>query len=401
MGMGRRQVRGVRLCACLRRCGQAAVRWEGASGIFTPIVTVLRGGEGCGRSSVSDLLSYRKHQRRWQPLRRGATLGAARAGSPVRKGRPMFGDNLERIVAAIEKNYEADEIFFTKPGRRFPSRTAIKGLITELRRVLFPGYFGPEMLSPSTSPSYFIGQTLIDIESVLRQQLILALTYTSDDRDDLVGSGNHLCGGCTSDSICEQTADICTKFFDALPEIQRTLLTDVQALYDGDPAAGSKEEVIFTYPGLYAIYVYRIAHVLYDLGVPIIPRVMTEIAHSSTGIDIGAGAHIGEYFFIDHGTGVVIGETTTIGDHVKLYQGVTLGALSTRGGQRLAGVKRHPTIEDNVTIYSNASVLGGETVIGEGSVIAGSTFVTFSVPPHSRVSVKEQEIRVRQPGERD
>ena len=143
----------------------------------------------------------------------------------------MFGDNLERIVAAIEKNYEADEIFFTKPGRRFPSRTAIKGLITELRRVLFPGYFGPEMLSPSTSPSYFIGQTLIDIESVLRQQLILALTYTSDDRDDLVGSGNHLCGGCTSDSICEQTADICTKFFDALPEIQRTLLTDVQALY--------------------------------------------------------------------------------------------------------------------------------------------------------------------------
>ena len=295
----------------------------------------------------------------------------------------MFGDNLERIVAAIEKNYEADEIFFTKPGRRFPSRTAIKGLITELRRVLFPGYFGPEMLSPSTSPSYFIGQTLIDIESVLREQLILALTYTSDDRDDLVGSGNHLCGGCTSDSICEQTADICTKFFDALPEIQRTLLTDVQALYDGDPAAGSKEEVIFTYPGLYAIYVYRIAHVLYDLGVPIIPRVMTEIAHSSTGIDIGAG------------------ETTTIGDHVKLYQGVTLGALSTRGGQRLAGVKRHPTIEDNVTIYSNASVLGGETVIGEGSVIAGSTFVTFSVPPHSRVSVKEQEIRVRQPGERD
>ena len=128
---------------------------------------------------------------------------------------------------------------------------------------------------------------------------------------------------------------------------------------------------------------------------------MTELAHSGTGIDIGAGAKIGEYFFIDHGTGVVIGETTEIGDHVKLYQGVTLGALSTRGGQRLAGVKRHPTIEDDVTIYSNASVLGGETVIGEGSVIAGSTFVTFSVPPHSRVSVKEQEITVRQPGERD
>ena len=267
--------------------------------------------------------------------------------------------------------------------------------------MLFPGYFGPEMLSPSTSPTYFIGQALIDIEAVLREQLILALTYTSDERDDLISDGSPHCLGCGSEAICQQVADICTAFFDELPAIQRVLLTDVQALYDGDPAAGSKEEVIFTYPGLYAIYVYRIANVLYRLGVPIIPRVMTEIAHSSTGIDIGAGATIGEYFFIDHGTGVVIGETTVIGQHVKLYQGVTLGALSTRGGQRLAGVKRHPTIEDNVTIYSNASVLGGETVIGEGSVIAGSTFVTFSVPPHSRVSVKEQEIRVRQPGERD
>ena len=194
---------------------------------------------------------------------------------------------------------------------------------------------------------------------------------------------------------------MCTVFFDELPNIQRVLLTDVQALYDGDPAAESKEAVIFAYPGLYAIYVYRIAHVLYEQKVPIIPRIMTELAHSGTGIDIGAGAKIGEYFFIDHGTGVVIGETTEIGDHVKIYQGVTLGALSTRGGQRLAGVKRHPTIEDNVTIYSNASVLGGETVVGEGSVIAGSTFVTFSVPPHSRVSVKDQEITVRQPGEKD
>ena len=190
-------------------------------------------------------------------------------------------------------------------------------------------------------------------------------------------------------------------FFDELPSIQRVLLTDVQALYDGDPAAGSKEEVIFSYPGLYAIYVYRIAHVLYQQDVPIIPRIMTELAHSGTGIDIGAGAQIGEYFFIDHGTGVVIGETTVIGDHVKLYQGVTLGALSTRGGQRLAGVRRHPTIEDDVTIYSNASVLGGETVIGRGSVIAGSAFVTSSIPPHSRVSLKAQEITVRQPGERD
>ncbi len=298
----------------------------------------------------------------------------------------MFSDNLERIVAGIEKNYEADEIFFTKPGRTFPSRAAIKGMLKNMRRVLFPGYFGEETLSPYTSPRYFIGDTLMQIERVLRNQVITALTYTADD-------------AMTAEEIEERTNHICTVFFDELPSIQRVLLTDVQALYDGDPAAGSKEEVIFTYPGLYAIYVYRVAHVLYELDVPILPRVMTELAHAGTGIDIGAGATIGEYFFIDHGTGVVIGETTVIGDHVKLYQGVTLGALSTRGGQRLSGVKRHPTIEDNVTIYSNASVLGGETVIGEGSVIAGSAFVTASVPPHSRVSIKLQETSLKGAGD--
>ena len=250
-------------------------------------------------------------------------------------------------------------------------------------------------------PEYFIGETLIQIERSLREQIVLALAYTSDDRDaGEADPARSLCGG-TPEHICERASEVCTVFFDELPSIQRVLLTDVQALYDGDPAAGSKEEVIFSYPGLYAIYVYRIAHVLYQQDVPIIPRIMTELAHSGTGIDIGAGAQIGEYFFIDHGTGVVIGETTVIGDHVKLYQGVTLGALSTRGGQRLAGVRRHPTIEDDVTIYSNASVLGGETVIGKGSVIAGSAFVTSSIPPHSRVSLKAQEITVRQPGERD
>ena len=311
----------------------------------------------------------------------------------------MFGDNLDRIVKEIEKNYEADEIFFTKPGRQFPSRAVIKDVIKKTRRVLFPGYFGEEMLSPKTSPEYFIGELLIQIERDLRKQILLAFMYTNErcaHAKDVTR-----CYECAPFDVTEKTAEVCTKFFDALPGVQRTLLTDVQALYDGDPAAHSKEDVIFSYPGLYAIYVYRMAHVLYELDVPIIPRIMTELAHSGTGIDIGAGAKIGEYFFIDHGTGVVIGETTEIGDHVKIYQGVTLGALSTRGGQRLSGVKRHPTIEDNVTIYSNASILGGDTVIGEGSVIAGSTFVTFSVPPHSRVAVKEQEITVRQPGERD
>lgn len=311
----------------------------------------------------------------------------------------MFGDNLDRIVKAIGKNYEADEIFFTKPGRQFPSRAAMKEFLKGIRRVIFPGYFGEEMLSPKTSPDYFIGEILIQMERLLRQQMVLAFTYTDDKCAN--AQDTMRCNECTPVHIAERTANACTVFFDELPEVQRMLLTDVQAIYDGDPAANSKEDVIFSYPGLYAIYVYRLAHILYELGVPIIPRIMTELAHSGTGIDIGAGAKIGEYFCIDHGTGVVIGETTVIGNHVKLYQGVTLGALSTRGGQRLSGVKRHPTIEDNVTIYSNASVLGGSTVIGEGSVIAGSTFVTFSVPPHSRVAAREQEITVRGKDERD
>ncbi len=168
--------------------------------------------------------------------------------------------------------------------------------------------------------------------------------------------------------------------------------TDVQAAYDGDPAAYNTDEIIFSYPGLYAIMVNRIAHELYKLSVPLIPRIMTEHAHSLTGIDIHPGATIGKYFFIDHGTGIVVGETTVIGDNVKIYQGVTLGALSTKGGQKLKNKRRHPTIEDNVTIYSGASILGGDTVIGAGSVIGGNAFITASIPAGTRVSIKNQEL---------
>ena len=182
------------------------------------------------------------------------------------------------------------------------------------------------------------------------------------------------------------------------------MLKDVQAAFDGDPAAKTKEEIIFCYPGLFAIFVYRMAHELYRLKVPFIPRIMSEYAHGHTGIDINPGAVIGEYFFIDHGTGIVIGETTEIGDHVKIYQGVTLGALSTRSGQLLRDVKRHPTIEDNVTIYSSASILGGETVLGKGSVIGGNAFITSSVAPGTRVSVSSPELtftekREKKPGD--
>ena len=189
--------------------------------------------------------------------------------------------------------------------------------------------------------------------------------------------------------VCDVDVD---EFMDQLPKILDLLDTDIQALFDGDPAAESKEAIILAYPGFFAIMTYRVAHVLYELKVPVIPRIMSEYAHSVSGIDINPGATIGEYFFIDHGTGVVIGETCRIGDHVKLYQGVTLGALSTRKGQLLSGVIRHPTIESNVTIYAGAVILGGETVIGEGSTIGGGVFITESIPPNSRVSTKLPEM---------
>ena len=192
---------------------------------------------------------------------------------------------------------------------------------------MFPGYFGTENIT-DTAPEYFIGNTLTEVYEVLRQQIETALIYWNEENK-------------SEAEITAQAVEICDYFFGRLPSIQKQLLKDVQAGFDGDPAAKSKEEIIFSYPGLYAIFIYRIAHELYIKNVPFIPRIMTEHAHSRTGIDINSGATIGEYFFIDHGTGVVIGETTWIGNHVKLYQGVTLGALSTRSGQQLAGVKRH------------------------------------------------------------
>ena len=193
-------------------------------------------------------------------------------------------------------------------------------------------------------------------------------------------------------TISEVSERITFDFLDKIPKIREYIETEIQAFYEGDPAAYNKDEIICTYPGLYAIFTARIAHELFLLGVPLIPRIMTEHAHSLTGIDIHPGTTIGKYFFIDHGTGIVIGETTVIGNNVKVYQGVTLGALSTRGGQNLRGKKRHPTIHDNVTIYSGASILGGDTVIGKNVVIGGNAFITSSIPEGARVSVKSQEL---------
>ena len=291
--------------------------------------------------------------------------------------------DLQDIIGEIQGMYDSsDEIFFTKPNRRMPSRNAIIDILKDIRNILFPGYF-TDGAQTSRDATYFIGNTVLRVEEKLIEQVRLAFLFR-----DGANAGYH--------EIDARAREVCAAMLCKLPSVQKMLYKDIQAAFEGDPAAQSKEEIVYSYPGFFAIWVYRIAHEIYRLDVPLIPRIMTEYAHSRTGVDINAGAEIGEYFFIDHATGVVIGETTKIGNNVKIYQGVTLGALSTRGGQRLAGVRRHPTIEDNFTIYAHACVLGGETIVGEGSVISGSAFLTESVPPHSRVSLKNQEVNVRQ-----
>lgn len=281
--------------------------------------------------------------------------------------------SIERVAGQIAAQYENNDLLCGREGLRLPDRGVIIGVLKDLRKIMFPGYFG-DIDMTNGLPEYFVGDNLVKLGAALTRQVEKALVYSKKD--------------------VSQAEKISREFIEALPRLQGLLLKDVQAGFDGDPAAKSKEEVIFSYPGLYAIYVYRLAHELYIRDVPFIPRIMTEYAHSRTGIDINSGARIGEYFFIDHGTGVVVGETTTIGNHVKLYQGVTLGALSTRKGQELRDKKRHPTIEDNVTIYANSTILGGETVIGHDSVISGNAFIVESVPAGTKVSVKNPELKM-------
>ena len=273
-------------------------------------------------------------------------------------------DIIENVVREMADNCAGCDMFNRDRERSLPRRDQIKWLVKELRKLIFPGFFADE------NNDFFALYTLSNIADVLRTQLRLAYSFKNND----------------TAAVDARAQEVCERFIKKIPHIQRMLFKDVEAEFEGDPAAQSREEVIFSYPGLFAIYVYRIAHELYLEEVPFIPRMMTEYAHSGTGIDINAGATIGEYFFIDHGTGIVIGETCEIGNHVKLYQGVTLGALSTRSGQLLSGKKRHPTIEDNVTIYANATILGGNTVIGARATIGGNTFITSSVEPDAKVT---------------
>ena len=294
-----------------------------------------------------------------------------------------MADKKNTILEAVEKltaNYHKEELFLRRDKGHLPSKSEIIGFIKDMRSVIFPGYFGVDS-SAKMFPEHYVAYRLNDLYDCLQRQIEIAFLYQGEEKQK-----------------AKENADrITDKFFANVPQLQDMLLKDVQAGFDGDPAAKSKEEIIFCYPGFYAIYVYRMAHVLYLEDVPFIPRIMTEYAHGYTGIDINPGATIGEYFFIDHGTGVVIGETTEIGKYVKIYQGVTLGALSTRQGQQLANVKRHPTIRDNVTIYSNSSVLGGETVIGENTIIGGNTFITESIPANTKVSAKSPELVIKKP----
>ena len=278
----------------------------------------------------------------------------------------------DRILADYGNERVIDRLeMFTQP-----DRLVIEALIEKLFRLVFPGYYR-DYTYRIYNPKNNLSALIEDIAFHLNRQIGIALRGSSQ---------------AYGDGIDRATEDLTAAFLEKLPEIRAYVETDLQAAYDGDPAASDKAEVIIAYPGMYAITVYRLAHVLYQLEVPLIPRIMTEYAHSRTGIDIHPGAQIGRYFFIDHGTGIVVGETTVIGDNVKIYQGVTLGALSTRGGQKLHGKRRHPTIEDNVTIYAGASILGGDTVIGHDSVIGSNVFITHPIAPGTRVSVKNQEL---------
>jgi len=287
-----------------------------------------------------------------------------------------LGSRIQGLTELIISDYGRERVIDRLEMFTQPDRQVIEELIGKLLRLVYPGFFR-DYSYRIINPRIHLAALIEDVAFHLKKQIGIALRSSSE--------------------LAEEAADrkaeeITAVFLEKLPEIRDYVETDLQAFYDGDPAASSKEEVIIAYPGFYAITVNRLAHVLYELEVPLIPRIMTESAHSKTGIDIHPGAKIGRYFFIDHGTGIVVGETTVIGEHVKIYQGVTLGALSTRGGQKLHGKRRHPTIEDNVTIYAGASILGGETVIGHDSVIGSNVFITYPIAPNTRVSIKSQEL---------
>jgi len=296
------------------------------------------------------------------------------------------GEWLATLVDRLVESYQADARTHHLDATFLPNRARTVQILEYLRRLIFPGFFDADRLS-SSNIRYHTGELLTKVQELLYDQVHQALRY---DLNRTRGPGE----GDASDHCAEQAERIVGAFLEKLPELRRLLATDVQATYEGDPAAVSTDEAIFCYPGIDAMFVHRIAHELYRLDVPLLPRIMSEYAHNETGIDIHPGARIGESCCVDHGTGVVVGETCVIGDNVTIYQGVTLGALSTKGGQRWRGVKRHPTIERDVTIYGGAIILGGATTIGRGAVIGGSVFITSSIPAGHTVTMRKAELQI-------
>lgn len=280
--------------------------------------------------------------------------------------------NITNLVEKIMTDYEQGRDIDVVKDFMHPDKDDIVKIIYQIRNIIFPGYYENKNYRIYTVRNN-LSMLLEDVLYNLSKQISVVLKYLPQYE------------GMDDAQLLSEGEKISLQFFERIPEVRRLTQTDLDAAYDGDPAAFNKPEIIFSYPGQFAIMVNRIAHELHLLGVPIIPRIMTEYAHTKTGIDIHPGATLGEYFFIDHGTGIVIGETAEIGNNVKIYQGVTIGALSTKEGQKLHGKKRHPTIEDNVTIYAGASILGGDTVIGHDSVIGANAFITSSVPSNSKV----------------
>ena len=305
------------------------------------------------------------------------------SAQPAENGRQRLTDEL---LAA----YAADTRAVCIGQRYLPSREAIVAILEAVLDLMYPGYFGRRDLNATNLAEHVAG-AVGSLATRLVREIEQCLCY-GRERTDARAAEPPPAGECAP-----QARQLADEFLRRLPQIRALLVLDVQAAYEGDPAASNLDEIILAYPGVLAVSVYRIAHSLHELGVPMMPRIMSEWAHSRTGCDIHPGASIGPAFFIDHATGVVIGETTEIGAGVKLYQGVTLGALSLprdSSGLIIRGRKRHPTVGANSTLYANATVLGGQTVVGEGSVIGGSVFLARSVPPRSRVSLKEPDLRV-------
>jgi serine O-acetyltransferase len=302
-------------------------------------------------------------------------------------GTELDGTDLDALARAFVASYRGDARG-SHIGRCYrPSREEILEIVRLLLQLFYPGYHGANDITDETA-AFHVGSLLATLRTKLARQIEMCLCSEAERHGQVPP-----CAG--------KARELTARFLARLPGLRAMLLDDVQASYDGDPAASGLDEILLAYPGLLAVSVYRVAHELHALGVPLMPRIMSEWAHTQTGADIHPGATIGRRFFIDHATGVVIGETTVIGDDVKLYQGVTLGALShpkDAQGRVVRHTKRHPTVESGVTIYASATVLGGDTVVGEGSLIGGSVFLTRSVPPRSRVAVKPPELSVRQAG---